>query len=120
MPSPTATMRPTSAEIRLASKSLSRSLMTSEISLVLIPTSCLLGGRQAATQLLQPSGDAGVDDAVAVLQPQPADDAWIDHDREPHILLQPPAHLLGDSLPALPPHLHPRADPPSHPTPAPA
>src|SRR5579859_4434190 len=38
MPSLVATMRPTSADTRLASKSFNRSLMTSEISLVLMPT----------------------------------------------------------------------------------
>src|SRR5207237_749298 len=94
MPSPTATIRPTSADTRLASKSLSRSLMTSEISLVLIPTRFLLlsaprlRGRQAAAQLLQPGGHTRVDDPVSVLKLQPADDARIDDDAQPALFVQ--------------------------------
>src|SRR5438309_1388948 len=61
MPSPTATMRPTSAETRLASKSFKRSLMTSEISRVLMLNLSLLRGRQPAAQLLAMfGGDRGI------------------------------------------------------------
>src|SRR5467141_721492 len=94
MPSPTATMRPTSADTRLASKSLSRSLMTSEISLVLIPTHLLLGGRQTAAQLLQPGGDGRVGDVVSVLKPQPADDGRVDDHGEPYFFAQTLRELL--------------------------
>src|SRR6266446_6500832 len=89
MPSPTATMRPTSALTRLASKSFNRSLMTSEISFVLMPTYFLLGSRQAAAKLLQSGGYARVDDPVAVLQFHPAKNSGIDLDAEPHIPVQP-------------------------------
>src|SRR5439155_545963 len=88
MPSPTATMRPTSAETRLASKSFKRSLMTSEISRVLMLTSSLLRGRQPAAQLVQSSGDARVDDPVAVLQFHPAEDARINDDAQPYVLVE--------------------------------
>src|SRR6266480_1487824 len=73
MPSPTATMRPTSAETRLASKSFKRSFMTSEISRVL---------------LLQSSGDTRVDDPVTVLQFHAAEDARIDDDAQPYVLVE--------------------------------
>src|SRR5256885_9312007 len=88
MPSPTATMRPTSAETRLASKSFKRSFMTSEISRVLMLNSSLLRGRQPAAQLLQSSGDARVDDPVTVLQFHAAEDARIDDDAQPHVLVE--------------------------------
>src|SRR2546423_7849593 len=101
MPSPTATMRPTSADTRLASKSFNLSLMTSEISFVLIPNSDLLGGRQSASQLLQPRGDGRVGDVVAVLQSQPADDARVDGDGEPDLFLQLRRQLHGDALPVV-------------------
>src|SRR6266550_4339197 len=104
MPSPTATIRPTSADTRLASKSLSRSLMTSEISLVLIPTRLLLlsaprlRSRQAAAQLLQPGGHTRVDDPVSVLKLQPADDARIDDDAQPDLFVQTFRQLPFDAL----------------------
>src|SRR5579864_2370586 len=91
MPSLAATIRPTSADTRLASKSLSRSLMTSEISFVLMPTSLSISLRhagQAAAQLLQFVGHAGVDDAVAVLKLEPADDARVDHDLDADLFVQ--------------------------------
>src|SRR5438034_896719 len=84
MPSPTATMRPTSAETRLASKSFKRSFMTSEISRVLMLNSSLLRGRQPAAQLLQSSGDTRVDDPVTVLQFHAAEDARIVARRRDH------------------------------------
>src|SRR5215467_1362467 len=101
MPSPTATMRPTSAATRLASKSFSRSLMTSEISFVLMPTFLLLRGRQPAAQLLQPGGDARIHDTVAVLQLQSAKDAGVDDDGQPDVLAQPLRKLLLDAVPVL-------------------
>src|SRR5215467_5837564 len=101
MPSPTATMRPTSAATRLASKSFSRSLMTSEISFVLMPTFLLLRGRQPAAQLLQPGGDARIHDPVAVLQLQSAKDAGVDDDGQPDVLAQPLRKLPLDAVPVL-------------------
>src|SRR2546426_4066787 len=98
MPSPTATMRPTSAETRLASKSFKRSLMTSEISRVLMLNSSLLRSRQPAAQLLQTSGDAGVDDPVAVLQFHPAEDARIDDDAQPYVLVETFRQLASDPV----------------------
>src|SRR6266480_6209826 len=98
MPSPTATMRPTSAETRLASKSFKRSLMTSEISRVLMLTSSLLRGRQPAAQLVQSSGDARVDDPVAVLQFHPAKDARIDDDAQPYVLVETFRQLASDPV----------------------
>src|SRR2546426_1060138 len=82
------TMRPMSAETRLASKSFKRSLMTSEISRVLMLNLSLLRGRQPAAQLLQSSGDAGVDDPVAVLQFHPAEDPRIDDEAQAYVLVQ--------------------------------
>src|SRR5258708_12652244 len=78
MPSLVATMRPTSVETRLASKSLSLCLITSEISLGSIDTRLLLRSfRQAAAQLLQSGGDAGVDPVVAALELQPPKDCRV-------------------------------------------
>src|SRR6266550_1696062 len=98
MPSPTATMRPTSAETRLASKSFKRSLMTSEISRVLMLNSSLLRGRQPAAQLVQSSGDARVDDPVAVLQFHPAKDARIDDDAQPYVLVETFRQFASDPV----------------------
>src|SRR6059058_3582940 len=98
MPSPTATIRPTSADTRLASKSLSRSLMTSEISLVLIPTSPSPkwppdGGEAAATWC-----HGGVDDAISVLKLQPPDDSRVDDDAQPHLFVEAFRQLLLDTV----------------------
>src|SRR6266571_4002004 len=98
MPSPTATMRPTSAETRLASKSFKRSLMTSEISRVLMLNSSLLRGRQPAAQLLQSSGDTRVDDPVTVLQFHAAEDARIDDDAQPYVLVETFRQLASDPV----------------------
>src|SRR5690242_3450881 len=99
MPSPTATMRPVSADTRLASKSFSRSLMTSEISLVLMPTyQKLLIHDQAPPQLLEPGRDAGIDDVVAKLQSQAAENSRVDVDAQPHIFAQPPRELACDVI----------------------
>src|SRR5919201_1712844 len=98
MPSPTATMRPTSAETRLASKSLSLSLMTSEISLVLMPNFFLLGRREPAPQLLQSRGHTGVDDVIAVLKPQAAEDARVDDHVQAYLFLEPPRQLACDTV----------------------
>src|SRR5439155_13616207 len=98
MPSPTATMRPTSAETRLASKSFKRSFMTSEISRVLMLNSSLLRGRQPAAQLLQSSGDARVDDPVTVLQFHAAEDARIDDDAQPYVLVETFRQLASDPV----------------------
>src|SRR5690242_18223936 len=101
MPSPTATIRPTSADTRLASKSLSRSLITSEISRVLMPifVLVLLGSRQPAAQLLQPGGDARVDDVVPVLQLHPTEDARVDHDAHAYVFLESFRKLSRDAFP---------------------
>src|SRR5690348_3130120 len=101
MPSPTATIRPTSADTRRASKSLSRSLMTSEISLVLMPTCFSLRSRQPAAELLQLRGHARVDDAVAVLQLHPAEDARVDDEAETDLLVEPPGKLACDAVAVL-------------------
>src|SRR5437773_4180923 len=98
MPSPTATMRPTSAETRLASKSFKRSFMTSEISRVLMLNSSLLRGRQPAAQLLQSSGDARVDDPVTVLQFHAAEDARIDDDAQPYVLVEAFRQFASDPV----------------------
>src|SRR5258708_34760147 len=96
MPSLVATIRPTSVATRLASKSFSRSLMTSEISFVLIPTWFFPLGcvRQAAAQLLQLGGDARVDQVVAVLELEAPQDRLVDDDRHPNFLAQPLGQLF--------------------------
>src|SRR5712692_1726364 len=101
MPSPVATIRPTSVATRLASKSFRRSLMTSEISLVLMPTLFLYllrSVRQAAAQLLQSVGKAGVDEVVAVLQFEPADDAAVDRCGKAHLFAESGRKLLADAI----------------------
>src|SRR5258706_11964301 len=101
MPSPVATIRPTSVATRLASKAFRRSLMTSEISLVLMPTLFLYllrGVRQAAAQLLQSVGKAGVDEVIAVLQFEPADDAAVDCRGKAHLFAESGRQLLADAI----------------------
>src|SRR5260370_40134908 len=110
MPSPVATIRPTSVATRLASKSFKRSLMTSEISLVLMPTLFLYllrSVRQAAAQLLQSVGKAGVDEVVAVLQFEPADDAAVDSCGKAHLFAQSGRQLLSDAIAVVRPELFP-------------
>src|SRR6185312_12991590 len=103
MPSPVATMRPTSVATRLASKSFRRSLMTSEISLVLIPTLLfLLGGvRQSASQLLQSGGEGGVDQVIAVLDLEAADDPAVDDRLDADLRTQLFRQLIGHLAPLL-------------------
>src|SRR5947209_9586612 len=100
MPRPTATMRPTSAYTRLASKSFKRSLMTSEISFVLMPNlaSPCLRRRQPAPELFQSRGHSGVDEAVSVLQLHAAEDARVDDDGHSYVLLEAPRQLARDSV----------------------
>src|SRR5258706_12223128 len=101
MPSPVATIRPTSVATRLASKAFRRSLMTSEISLVLMPTLFLYllrGVRQAAAQLLQSVGKAGVDEVIAVLQFEPADNAAVDCCGKAHLFAESGRELLADAI----------------------
>src|SRR5215471_7977141 len=98
MPSPTATMRPTSLETSFASKSLSLSLMTSEISFVLMLTRPLLACRQPAAKLLQTGGDGGVDDAVAVLELQAAEDSRVGDHREMDLFADALRQLLLDPV----------------------
>src|SRR6266568_4697493 len=103
MPSLVATMRPTSVATSVAPKFLSLSLMTSEISFVLIPNLLLLlrGFRQPAAQLLQAGGDAGVDEAVSVLELEPAEDVRVDLDAHGHFLAEALRELGGDAVPLL-------------------
>src|ERR1700687_1798706 len=99
MPSLVATMRPTSVETRLASKSLSRCLMTSEISLGSIGTRLLLRSfRQSAAQLLQSGGDTRVDEVVAILELQPTQDCGIDLEPEADLLAQALRKLVRDAV----------------------
>src|SRR5216683_1504218 len=99
MPSLVATMRPTSVDTRLASKSLSLCLMTSEISLGSIDTRLLLRSfRQAAAQLLQSGGDAGVDQVVAVLELQTAKDCRVHLELQADALAQALGQLVRDTV----------------------
>src|ERR1700737_2350166 len=99
MPSLVATMRPTSVETRLASKALSRCLITSEISLGSIGTRPLLRSfRQSAAQLLQSGGDTGVDKVVAVLELQPTQDGGIHLDSKSDLLAQALGQLVRDAV----------------------
>src|SRR3982074_2615450 len=95
MPSLVATMRPTSVETRLASESLSLCLITSEISLGSIDTRLLLRSfRQAAAQLLQSGGDAGVDQVVAVLELQTTKDCRVHLELQADVLAQALGQLV--------------------------
>src|SRR5258706_1421595 len=96
IPSLVATMRPTSVDTRLASKSFRRSLMTSEISFVLIPIFLPSGLDEAAAQLLQPRGDGGVDESVSVLELEAAEDARVDLGAQRDLLAETRRELARD------------------------
>src|SRR2546421_3592572 len=93
---------PTSAETISASKSSNRFLMTSPISVPLIPNFALpllvwwLRVDQATPQLLQASGHAGVDHPVAELEDHAAHDRGVDVHLQHDLLAQPLGQLVGD------------------------
>src|ERR1700737_1221318 len=104
MPSPTVAMGPTSADTILGSKSRSRCLMTSLISLELIamvPFPYLISTsytREPAPQLLQPRRQAGVDDRGAGLDDEAAEDRPVNARCEPDLLAQPARQVPGQPL----------------------
>src|SRR5919197_6384409 len=103
MPSPTLITRPMSAVTVWASKSLSRSLMTSLI--CPLSTWCFLplrsDVRELAPELLQPRAHAGVDEPVSGLQDEASQDARVDADVEPHLPAQPAREVADEPLPVL-------------------